>query len=142
MTPDLASICSDLNIRVVPNQQSRTRAPGETCAEHAMERLLNKHGRGHLTIVLKSIVETEGNGLQLVAPMIYAVSDIVLAYPEWTATTAWLDALDQADLAGIWAKAKANRKAAKPRPAVATMLFQHLHDTFCEPHRGHAHEPG
>lgn len=130
MSPELASICERLDVRVVPNERSRVRAVGETCAEKAMERLLEKHGAGHLTIILKSIVETENNGRQLVAPVIYAVSDIVLAYPEWTATTAWLDALDQADLAEMWIKAKANRRAAKPRPAISTMLFNHLKATL------------
>lgn len=126
MTPDLAKICAGLDIRVVPNERSRTRSQGETCAEKAMERILKRHGEGHLTIVLKSIVETENNGRQLVAPVMYAVSDIILAYPQWTATTAWLDALDRTDLAEMWSRAKANRRAAKPRPAMATMLFQHL----------------
>lgn len=130
MTPALASICDSLDVRIVPNERSRVRAVGETCAEKALERLLEKHGAGHLTIVLKSIVETTNNGRQLVAPVIYAVSDIVLAYPEWTATTAWLDALDQADLAEMWSKAKANRRAAKPRSAISTMLFDHLRATL------------
>jgi hypothetical protein len=136
MTPALASICAELGVKVVPNERSRTRGPGETCAEKAMERLLEKHGAGHLTIVLKSIVETEGNELQLVAPVIYAVSDIVLAYPEWTATTAWLDALDKANLAGMWSHAKANRKAAKPRPAISTMLYSFLKPIFVEEPQG------
>lgn len=45
-----------------------------------MERILKHHGAGHLTIVLKSIVETENNGTELVAPVICTVSDIILAY--------------------------------------------------------------
>jgi hypothetical protein len=126
MTPALAAICSELDVRVVPNAKHRTRGQGETCAERSMEKVLRLYGPGHLTIVLKSIVETENNGRQLVAPVIFAVSDIILAYPQWTATTAWLDALDRTDLGEMWSRAKANRKAAKPRDAIATMLFEKL----------------
>ena len=136
MTPELANICKLLEVRVVPNERSRTRGPGETCAEAAMERILKKHGAGHLTIVLISIVQTEGNGLQLVAPVMYAVSDIILAYPEWTATTDWLDAMDRADLASMWKQAKANRRAAKPRCAVSTMLFAYLVGIFAAEPQG------
>lgn len=130
VTPALTSICADLEIRVVGKAKHNSRGPGETCAEQSMERILRVYGPGHLTIVLKSIVETKNNNRQLVAPMIWAVSDIILAYPHWAATMAWLDALDETDLAELWSLAKANRKAAKPRDAIATMLFNKLKTLF------------
>lgn len=128
MTPQLASICSDLDIQVIPT--TKRRGPGETCATQTMERILAEHGPQHLTLVLRSIVETENNGLELVAPTMWAISDIVLAHPTWTATTDWLDAFDRADLSDMRARAKANRRAAQPRQAIATMLFEHLSKTF------------
>lgn len=128
MTPTLAQVCKDLEIRVVPNSRHRTRMMGETCAERSMEKILRLHGPGHLTIVLKSIIETRSNGRQLVAPVILAVSDIIKAHPSWAQTTEWLDALDEANLAEMWEIARANRKAAKPRAAIATMLFNRLRE--------------
>jgi len=128
MTPQLAQICADLAIRVIP--VTRRRAPGETCATRTMERILAEHGPQHLTLVLRSIVETGNNGLELVAPTMWAISDIVLAHPAWTATTDWLDAMDRAGLSGMRTRAKANRKAARPRQAIATMLFEHLSGIF------------
>lgn len=95
-----------------------------------MERILAEHGPQHLTLVLRSIVETGNNGLELVAPTMWAISDIVLAHPAWTATTDWLDAMDRAGLSGMRTRAKANRKAARPRQAIATMLFEHLSGIF------------
>lgn len=86
MTPALANICDDPEITVAcrtgtaGNGRRSKRAPKRTCAEQAMERILKHHGAGHLTIVLKSIVETENNGTELVAPVICTVSDIILAY--------------------------------------------------------------
>lgn len=130
MTPKLAQICKSLEISVIPT--NKRRGPGETCAEQTMERILAEHGPGHLTLVLRSIVETANNAMELVAPTIWAISDIALAHPAWTATTAWLDALDQADLSDMRARAKANRRAAQPRQAIATMLYDHLSKMFTE----------
>lgn len=130
MTPNLKEICDGLEIRVVPNSKHRSRGPGETCAERSMEKILRNDGPEHLTIVLRSIVETKNNGRQLVAPMMLAISDIVRAYPNWTTTTAWLDALDNIDLADVWSTARANRRAAKPRDAISTMLFLRLAGVF------------
>ncbi|MDI4231433.1 hypothetical protein OZ411_01220 [Bradyrhizobium sp. Arg237L] len=128
MTPRLTQICADLGIQIIPT--TKRRGVGETCAVRTMERILAEYGPAHLTIVLRSIVETENNGLELVAPTMWAISDIVLAHPTWTATTDWLDAMDRADLSDMRARAKANRRAAQPRPAIATMLYAHLSQTF------------
>ncbi len=128
MTPVLASILSDLEIEVVDMRVRR--GPGQTCATQTMERILAEHGAQHLTIVLRSIVETENNKMELVAPTIWAVSDIILAHPSWCATTAWLDAMDAIDLSDLRERAKANRQAVKARQAMATMLFEKLRETF------------
>ena len=128
MSPKLSQICQSLGITVIPHTQRR--AKGETHAVVTMERILAQHGPEHLTLVLRSIAETTNNGLELVAPTIWAISDIVLAHPAWTATTAWLDALDGARLSDMRARAKANRRAVQARQAIATMLFEHLRKTM------------
>jgi hypothetical protein len=129
LTPALASICEELGVVVIP--VTKQRDVMETCAVNTLARILNDYGAEHLRSVLISIVETTNNKRQLVAPVIWAVSDLLLAHPTWF-SGGWLDAMDKIDLAEMHEKAKANRKAAQPRQAIATMLYEHLRGMFAE----------
>jgi hypothetical protein len=120
-------ICAELGIAIVP--VTKQRAAMETCAINTLDRILRDHGSEHLRSVLIAIVETTNNKRQLVAPVIWAVSDILLAYPSWVSGDL-LDAMDQIDLAELHALAKANRRACQPRHAISTMLFERLHERF------------
>ena len=133
MTPQLGNILSDLEIEPVDTRVRR--APGQTCATATMDRLLADHGEGHLYLTLRTIMESENNRMELVAPTILAVSDIILAHPTWP-NTGWLEAFDAIDLAELRRRAKANRRAAQPRQAMATLLFQHLSQTFAPEPQG------
>ena len=133
MTPQLANILSDLEIEPVDTRVRR--APGQTCATAMMDRLLADHGEGHLYLTLRTIMESENNRMELVAPTILAVSDIILAHPTWP-NTGWLEAFDAIDLAELRRRAKANRRAAQPRQAMATLLFQCLSQTFAPEPQG------
>jgi|GEM_PF-2548270 len=119
----LAAILNLFGIKIVPC--SKRAKPMETHAGNILERILREQGPEHLTLVLRAIVET-GHNLDLTAPVIMAISDIIIAHPTWATTTAFLDALDSADLAGMRAMAKANKRACASREAIATLLFQHL----------------
>lgn len=134
MTPELASICSDLEISVISTK--RYRHPMETHAAETMQRLLDQHGEGHLALVLRSIAETENNKRELVAPMMWAISDTILAHPSWPETTDWLDAIDRIDLAGLREIAKENRRGAALRPAINTMIYLHLRQVFAPQQQG------
>lgn len=127
MTSALASICAELGITVIP--VTKQRGPMETCAINTLARVLNDHGPEHLRSVLMAIVETENNKRMLVAPVIWAVSDILLAHPSWFGGE-FLDAMDRIELADMHERAKANRQAAQPRQAIATMLFDVLRKDF------------
>jgi hypothetical protein len=127
MTPALASICAELGITVIP--VTKQRGLMETCAVNTLARLLNDHGPEHLRSVLMAIVETENNKRMLVAPVIWALSDILLAHPSWFGGD-FLEAMDRIDLAEMHERAKANREAAQPRQAIATMLFDELRTEF------------
>lgn len=127
MTPALAKICAELEIVVIPT--TKHRGTMETCAVNTMARILGDHGEQHLRSVLMSIVETENNKRMLVAPVIWALSDILAAHPSWFGGD-FLQAMDQIDLAEMHERAKANRQAAQPRQAIATMLFEKLSHTF------------
>jgi hypothetical protein len=128
MSLELAKICEPLGVRIVAND--RYRHDAETCAVATLENILVSYGEAHLTLVLRSIVETNGNARELTAPMIWAISDLINAHPTWPMSTAWLEALDRLDLAAIREIAKENRRGAKLRPALATMLFLHLRQAF------------
>jgi hypothetical protein len=127
MTDALASICSELNVAVIP--VTKHRDVMETCAVNTLERILRDHGPEHLRSTLISIVETENNKRMLVAPIIWAVSDVLLAHPSWFGGE-FLQAMDRIHLADMHERAKANRRAAQPRQAIATMLFEELSKTF------------
>jgi hypothetical protein len=102
----------------------------ETCAVNTLERILRRdHGPEHLRSTLISIVETENNKRMLVAPVIWGMSDVLLAHPSWFGGE-FLQAMDKIDLADMHERAKANRRAAQPRQAIATMLFEELSKTF------------
>jgi hypothetical protein len=127
VTPDLASICTELGITVVP--VTKQRDVMETCAVNTLTRILSEHGSEHLRSVLISIVETTNNKRMLVAPILWAVSDTLLAHPSWFGGD-FLQAMDAIDLADMHERAKANRRAAQPRQAIATMLFEKLREKF------------
>lgn len=136
MTPALAKICSEMEIRIVTNSQrsGRRLRPCETAAVHTITRILGRHGEGHLVMVLRTIIESENNNRELVAPVIQAVSRIILAHPDWAETgSAWLEAFDAIDLTDLRLKAKANKRASNPRDAIAAMLFERLKDRFEQP---------
>lgn len=124
---DLSAILSELGIAIVP--VTKQRDVMETCAGNTLERIRKEHGAEHLRSVLISIVETTNNKRMLVAPVIWAVSDILLAHPSWFGGE-WLDAMDKIDLAEMHERAKANRRAAQPRQAISTMLFETLSKRF------------
>ncbi|WP_445488618.1 hypothetical protein [Rhodopseudomonas sp. RCAM05734] len=129
MTQQLAAILADLEIEPVDTRVRRT--PGQTCATSTMDRLLADHGAGHLILTLRTIMESENNRRELVAPTILAVSDIILAHPKWADTgLAFLEAFDSIDLAALRQQAKANRRAAQPRQAMATLLYAQLSQNF------------
>jgi hypothetical protein len=62
--------------------------------------------------------------------VIWSISDILKAHPAWFCGEKWFEALDEADIADMRAKAKANKAIARPRQAIATMLLDHLRKYF------------
>jgi len=106
----------------------RTKSP------NIMRRILEQHGEGHLIIVLRTIVESSGNESALAAAAVLSVSDLVLAHPKWPEHgLAWIEAFDAIDLLDLTRKARANRKAAPKRAAMAAMLYERLSLIFDPP---------
>jgi hypothetical protein len=61
------ALFADLGIRYVRPNQHRQRGQVETCCGPFIDRLIQKHGLPHATIVLRTIVESEGNGFEVIA---------------------------------------------------------------------------
>jgi hypothetical protein len=117
-----------LGITYVAPSQQRGRLPLTTCCGPFIDRLIARHGVPHVSLVLKTIVETDGNSGELIADVIDAISDIVLLHPRWAELGgAWLQAFDQIDLAKVRRIAKASR--VRPlKSAIAAVLHLKLQE--------------
>jgi hypothetical protein len=125
MTPELTNLLAELEIKAVPLYAYR--GPGATMATACLESILQQHGYGHTKLVLTSIAETRSNDRELVAPVIWAVSDLIVAHPKWADRVSdWLAAFDKVDIRQLRTFAKLNKSAVKPRAAIATLLFGFL----------------
>lgn len=136
------SICADLGIKIIPCNE--TLGPMLTKAGQTLRALLAQYGEGHTIIVLRTITESAGNECALTAPAIWAVSDLVLAHPNWPDRgLAWIEAFDDINLIALAKTASANRKAVPKREAMAAMLYERLAPIFAPPkprkHRAFKH---
>jgi hypothetical protein len=132
ISPDaLAALCEALEIEILPTSINRRR-PGQTHAGNVMLRILRKHGAGHLTIVLRCIVET-GNAAELRAETIWAISDCILARPDWEKRgLAFLEAFDAIDLRALRQRAKGILPRHGARVVLGVLLWERLREAFGE----------
>jgi hypothetical protein len=125
-------LCADLGIKIIPC--NKTLGPMLTKAGQTLRGIHEQHGEGHTIIVLGTITESAGNNCALIAPVIWGVSDLVLAHPSWSSRgLAWIEAFDDIDLIAIAKTASANRKAVPKRKAMAAMLYERLAPIFVAP---------
>jgi hypothetical protein len=74
-------------------------------ARRALQRIFYRRntfeddGRGHVVLLLKTFLESEGNGDAIIEPIVTAVSMCML--PAWTKGIAWLEAFDKIPLRSI-----------------------------------------
>ena len=105
-----------------PNRQRAKNQQLATCCDRFVGRLIEQHGLPHVTMVLRAIAESEGNGNALISDVIGAVSDIVLAHPRWPAMgLAFIEALDHVNLLDVRKTAKA-ANVHPLRVGVATLI--------------------
>jgi hypothetical protein len=130
MSRTLAGLLREFNVGVVPITQSRTRAARQTCAGKTLAKIFRERGYDHLRSVLMSFCESSRpNKVMLVAPVIWAVSDVLAARPAWFGGE-WLTAMDEVNLAELFALASANRRIAPARSAIATLIFDRMRQQF------------
>lgn len=125
----IQAILDDLGIRAVP--VNVTGGPLVTHAGSVLQKMLERYGEGHTIMVLRTVAESEGNSDMLKAPVLTAVSKLILAHPSWPDQgLAWIEAFDEINLREMAAKAKANRAAVPKHSAIATMLYERLQPIF------------
>jgi hypothetical protein len=131
----LSGLLREFNVEVIDNARNRSRAARQTCAGKTLANIFRLRGYDHLRSVIMSIVETKPNKRALIAPVIWAVSDVLNAYPEWFGD-AWFQVMDGIDLAEMFERASANRRIVLPRSAIATLLFEAMRRQYPDRARG------
>ena len=123
---DALKLFEQLEIKYIPCSEIRCRGPMSTCCGKFVQRLIKKHGLPHATIVLRTIVESEGNQAELIADTIGAVSDLVRTHARWVNLgLAFIEAFDKISLAEVRKAAKAT--GVQPlRDAIMTLLCVEL----------------
>jgi hypothetical protein len=98
-----------------------------------LQAIFKARGENHLIQLLRTFSKTENNGARIDAFALYAISDLMVAYPKWADSgLRWLEVFDRVDLAEIQRQAKLNRDTVPQRQGIATMLFQELSEAFAD----------
>jgi hypothetical protein len=89
------AICAEFDIEIIAGNEYPK--PGQTRATASIDRILQKHGIGHMRLVLATLSETKGNHGLITQTSLWATSDLILACKEWVDTdpTSWFDAWDK-----------------------------------------------
>jgi hypothetical protein len=128
----LAAICADVGVEILPT--TATVRAGQTTARSTLQRILRVHGEGHVIQLLRTFTETENHRARIDAFALYAVSDIMVAYPSWADSgLRWFEVFDKADIAAAQRQARLNRDVVPQRYGVAAALFPALHSEFEPP---------
>ena len=106
-TGDIHKIIRPLGIRLLDGSEhspsiDRTRA---CFCRRTLRRVLNQQGEGHLSLVLKVIVQSRGNETELYRDTILAVSGLLSTHKEADISSLF-DAMDGIDLANLRKEAK------------------------------------
>jgi hypothetical protein len=76
--------------------------PVDEGARARLARSLDRHGAPHVTLLIRTILESEGNAAALVEPVIGAVSSVMVFNPEWANRgLAWIEAFDNVPLMAL-----------------------------------------
>jgi hypothetical protein len=125
----LEGLLTALGVTIVP--ANKTRGANATAARATLQRILDQHGAQHLTLLLRAIVESEGNARALIEPVLYAISAVMVAYPAWPETgMRWLEAFDDINLLQMHNIARPLKPGDLARSAVAGMLVARLYPVF------------
>lgn len=128
-TVSIPRICAELGIEILPT--TRKPGPGQTTAGATLHALCRSHGEGHLILILRTLMESEGNSDHINEFTLMGISDVMLAHPEWPNTgLRWLEAFDKIDLGDIREHARRNRDAVPQRHGIVSALHRELSVIF------------
>ncbi|MDX0512751.1 hypothetical protein [Sinorhizobium medicae] len=117
------TICSEFGIAIVPaNVQPM---PGQTRALGTLERIMARHGEGHLRLVVATMAETTGNQGFINEYSAWAVSDLIRANADWIEDHAeeWFQAWDKIPLGFLMWQCQQLYGFVTQRQALAGMLY-------------------
>jgi hypothetical protein len=76
--------------------------PIDEDARARLARSLDRHGAPHVTLLIRTIIESEGNANALVEPVIGAVSSVMIFHSKWpNRGLEWIEAFDNVPLAAL-----------------------------------------
>jgi hypothetical protein len=76
--------------------------PVDEAARARLARSLDRHGEQHVILLVRTVIESEGNANALVEPIISAVSSVMIFHPEWAGRgLAWIEAFDNVPLMAL-----------------------------------------
>lgn len=128
-SPRVPKICADLGVEILPT--NRKPGTGQTTAGGTLHAIYRTYGEGHLTLLLRTLMESDGNGDHVNEFTLLAISDVMLAHPEWPEKgLGWLEAFDKVDLGDIREQARRNRAAVPQRHGIASALHRELSAMF------------
>lgn len=131
----LNSVLAEYGVKIVPVHKGRQ--PFETQARQTLKKIFADHGPAHMRDVLTCIVESdcEANAFALTAPVIKAVSNLLLAHPHWYErdATTWLSVFDRINLVQLHAEARERRAISALTSTIAHVLYRELSKAFAKP---------
>jgi hypothetical protein len=128
-SPRVPKICADLGVEILPT--NRKPGTGQTTAGGTLHAIYRTYGEGHLILLLRTLMESDGNGDHMNEFTLLAISDVMLAHPEWPEKgLGWLEAFDKVDLGDIREQARRNRYAVPQRHGIASALHRELSAMF------------
>lgn len=73
--------------------------PVDAAVRAKLARSLDRHGEAHVILLVRTIIESEGNAIALVEPITGAVSSVMVFHPEWpNRGLSWIAAFDDLPL--------------------------------------------
>jgi len=122
-TGDIHRVIRPLGIKLVSADDYRANMDRTKvcCCRATLKKIARTQGEGHLSLVLKMIVETDGNECELYSDTILAVSGLFASFPELERMNTLYDWFDGIDLHSLRWKAK-DSKVYPVHKAMQTLL--------------------
>ncbi|MCT4654254.1 MAG: hypothetical protein N4A65_00430 [Cohaesibacter sp.] len=126
---EIDRICDEVGLKVWPAARWQPRTLRTTKARRSLWQIRNRYGAGHLRHVLIAICQTTDNTDMRVipAPVLNAVSDVLLAHPEWG--NQLVEAMDKIKLSDLYQEA-CDLRMGKPRDNLRVLLAREVKEVL------------